>query len=227
MFQKPQSNYSVLDRTERIVKAVLFDHDDTLVATFEPKSAHHKYIAKTFYQKEVTDDEIRVHWGKPLPTLMKILYGTDDAETALAHNIATRAEFPKRLFDGTLDTLAALRARGLKTGIVTSTVRPSLAYDFETLGISPDLFDYVQTQEETEHHKPDPRVFAPAVAWLATQGISPAETLYIGDTLLDMRAAQGAGFQFLGVATGLLTPDDFARHGARAIASLPELCHIE
>ena len=205
------------------MKAILFDHDDTLVATFEPKSAHHKHIARTFYQKEVADDEIRAHWGKPLPILMKLLYGTDDAETALSHNIATRAEFPKRLFDGTLDTLAALRTRGLKTGIVTSTVRLSLAYDFETLSISSTLFDYIQTQEDTEFHKPDPRVFDPAIAWLSTQGISPAETLYIGDTLLDMQAATQAGLQFLGVATGILTPDDFALHGASAITRLPEL----
>lgn len=206
-----------------MIKAVLFDHDDTLVATFEPKSAHHKHIAKTFYQKELTDDEIRAHWGKPLPTLMKILYDTDDAETALAHNIATRDLFPKQLFNGTLDMLTALRSRGLKTGIVTSTIRRSLDYDFETLSISSSLFDYIQTQEETEFHKPDPRVFVPAINWLAAQGISPAETLYIGDTFLDMQAALGAGFQFIGVATGLLTQEQFTLQGARAIARLPDL----
>ncbi len=205
------------------LKAVLFDHDDTLVATIDSKWDQHKHVAKTFYQKEITDDELRLHWGKPLNTLLKLLYGTDDAETALAHNIATRDQFPKRLHSGTIETLLALRAQGLATGIVTSTARISLDYDIETIPIPATLFDYTQTHEETEFHKPDQRVFLPAIHWLSTQGIAPAETLYIGDTLLDMQAALGAGLQFLGVCTGLVTADEFAAHGAKAIARLPDL----
>lgn len=48
------------------IKVVLFDHDDTLVGTISTKWAEHKFIAKKYYQKELTDDEIRLHWGKPL-----------------------------------------------------------------------------------------------------------------------------------------------------------------
>lgn len=35
------------------IKAVFFDHDDTLVGTIEAKWAHHKYVARTWYGKEL------------------------------------------------------------------------------------------------------------------------------------------------------------------------------
>lgn len=205
------------------MKAVLFDHDDTLVATIEAKWAQHKYIGKTFYQKEISDADLHQHWGKPLPVLMSLLYDTQDIETAMSRNIASRAQFPKRLFDGTLETLSSLRAQKTLTGIVTSTTRSSLNYDIETLNISKTLFDYTQTQEDTEFHKPDPRVFHPTIRWLAARGVLPSETLYIGDSLLDLQAATQAGFQFIGVATGLVSSAEFAQHGAKAIARLPDL----
>lgn len=204
-------------------KAIFFDHDDTLVATFEAKQLHHKYIAKTFYGKELTDEEVRLHWGKPLKTLMQILYETPDAETAMAHNIATRDLFPKRCFEGTVETLAALRAQGLKIGLVTATARFSLQHDFLTLHIPETLFDYVQTEEDTKFHKPDPLVFAPTIGWLAEQHIAPCETIYVGDTLNDMRAALGAGFQFIGVGTGLVSPEEFEKENVRAVAKLSDL----
>ncbi len=47
----------------RHIKAVLFDHDDTLVAT----------------------DERREHWGKPLEQLVGLLYDTADIEQAMAY----------------------------------------------------------------------------------------------------------------------------------------------
>ena len=34
------------------IKAVFFDHDDTLVGTIVPKWAHHKHVARTHYGKE-------------------------------------------------------------------------------------------------------------------------------------------------------------------------------
>lgn len=49
------------------IKAVLFDHDNKLVATKEAKWAHHKFVAQKFYGRELLDDDILPHWGKPLP----------------------------------------------------------------------------------------------------------------------------------------------------------------
>ena len=205
------------------LQAIFFDFDDTLVNTIDAKWAQHKHIAKTYYGKTLEDDEIRANWGKPLTVLMQLLYETTDVDTAISYNTQMRSRFPKQLFPSVLDTLQELKSQGKKLGLVTATTRSNVLYDFEKMQFPKDLFDYVQTEEDTSHHKPDPQVFQPALLWLQQHQIQPHETLYIGDHLNDMRAATGAGLQFIGVATGLISHAEFAEHGANAIAQVANL----
>ncbi|HSW74419.1 MAG TPA: HAD hydrolase-like protein [Candidatus Saccharimonadales bacterium] len=93
----------------------------------------------------------------------------------------------------------------------------------DTLGFPKDIIDYTQTEDDTSFHKPDPKVFEPAIAWLASRHISPHETLYVGDGLHDMQAAIGAGFNFVGVTKGLVTADEFAEAGVTSIQNLDAL----
>jgi phosphoglycolate phosphatase-like HAD superfamily hydrolase len=205
------------------VKAVFFDHDDTLVGTIGPKWAHHKHVARTYYDKELSDEEIIPHWGKPLGELVCLLYGTDDAEQAMANNKACHEDFPKTLFSATVSTLERIKHAGKMIGIITATSRFSFEHDLDLHHIPRQAIDYTQTADDTPYHKPDPRVFDPAIAWLKERDITPAEVLYVGDGLHDMRAAVGAGFNFLGVETGLVTAEQFVAAGA---VSIPEVGHI-
>lgn len=205
------------------IKAVFFDHDDTLVGTIGSKWKQHKHVAKTYYQKDLTDTELKEHWGKPLRELVCLLYGTDDADEAMSHNLAHHEDFPKELFTATIDTLEQLHASGKRIGIITATSRFSFEHDLELHGVPQKLLDYTQTEDDTNYHKPDPRVFEPAVEWLKEQGIKPSEVVYIGDGLHDMRAALGAGFSFLGVETGLVTAEQFKAEGANSIPGIADL----
>ncbi len=208
------------------IKAILFDHDDTLVSTIQAKWAQHKFIAKIFYGKDLQDDEIRLHWGKPFSVMIKLLYNTDDVESAMSHNLCARKDFPKVLFEDTIKTLVFLRNTKMKIGLVTATTLSSLENDFTTLNISRQLFDYVQTEEDTVYHKPDSRVFAPALKWLAQEQIHPNEVLYVGDSLNDMKAALGAGLQFLGIPTGLTSLEEFRQNQANGIQRLREITEL-
>lgn len=205
------------------IKVILFDHDDTLVGTIGPKWDEHKFIAKKYYGKDLTDSEIKEHWGKPLPELVCLLYGTDDADKAIAYNKKHHASYPKRLFPHTVPVLRWLRKNQKLVGVVTATIRFSFEYDLASNNILPEEFDFTQTAEDTSYHKPDPRVFKPVTAWLAKQGIQPNHVLYIGDGLHDMAAAYGAGFQFLGVETGLVTGGQFREAGAASVPTLASL----
>jgi HAD superfamily hydrolase (TIGR01549 family) len=205
---------------------VLFDHDDTLVNTLKVKWAQHKYIARTFYGKELQDDELRLHWGKPLTVLIRLLYETDHVDMAMSYNIATRKKFPKVLFKDTIETLNTLRNSGKKLGLVTATTRSSLEYDFKTLKIPDNLFDYIQTEDDTIFHKPNPHVFDPALAWMRQQGIQPHEALYLGDHLNDMIAARGAEMKFIGVGTGLISVKEFKEYQAKGVNQLADLIDL-
>lgn len=205
------------------IKVVLFDHDDTLFGTIGPKWAEHKYVAKTYYDKDLTDDEIRPHWGKPLHELVCLLYGTDDVDQAMAYNIKHHEEYPKLLFTETVPMLKHVKSLGKKIGVITATHRFSFEYDLKSAGVPKELLDFTQTADEVPFHKPDPRVFDPAIKWLKKQGIKSDEVLYVGDGLHDMKAALGAGFNFLGVETGLVTAEEFKKAGGKSIASVKHL----
>ncbi|MGL5263956.1 MAG: HAD family hydrolase [Candidatus Rhabdochlamydia sp.] len=205
------------------IKMVLFDHDDTLVGTCKAKWAQHKYIARTFYGKELQDDELRLHWGKPFTLLLELLYETDHVDIAMSYNIATRSKFPKVLFKNTIETLNVLRNSGKKLGLLTATNRSSLEHDLKTLRIPKKLFDYVQAEDDTEFHKPDSRVFDPVLTWMAQQDIQSHEVLYVGDHLNDMIAARDAGMGFIGVGTGLVSIEEFKEHRVKGINQLADL----
>lgn len=211
----------------RQAKAVFFDHNDTLVGTMQAKWAQYKYIASKFYGKRLSNQELRMHWGLPSTSLLRLLYETDHVDIATTYKIATRDRFPKFLFKDTLATLKALRAAGKKVGIVTASTFSSIQYDFDTFRIPRQIVDYLQTEDDTIFHKPDPRVFDPALKWLALQNIEPIEVIYIGDHLRDLSAARGAGFGFIGIASGVITVDEFMELGVLAVSRLSELIEDE
>jgi phosphoglycolate phosphatase-like HAD superfamily hydrolase len=208
------------------IKAVFFDHDDTLVGTIAAKWAHHKHVARTWYDKELTDDDIRQHWGKPFSQLVELLYGQDDPEKAMRRNLSCEDDFPKSLPVDTIPTLHRLYTAGKILGIITATSRYSFEHDLDLHDFPRDIIGYTQTEEDTTFHKPDPQVFEPAVAWLAARNILPQEVLYVADGLHDMKAAVGAGFSFMGVTTGLVTADDFMAAGAESIQGLRKLSFV-
>jgi len=208
--------------TERI-KAVFFDHDDTLVGTIGAKWDHHKHVARTWYNKELTDDDIRAQWGVPFSQMVGILYGDEDAKRAMERNLSCEDSFPKISFLESIPTLRRLHVAGKVLGIVTATSRYSFERDLQLQGFPRDIIDYTQTEEDTAFHKPDARVFDPAIAWLSDRGIEPAEVLYVADGLHDEKAATGVGFNFMGVTTGLVTLEQFKAAQVDAISSLQEL----
>lgn len=205
------------------IKVVLFDFDDTLIGTIEAKWASHKQVARTYYHKELTDEELRRHWGKPLSTLVGLIYGTTDIPLALKREHATRDTFPKRLRDDTVTTLKGLQAAGYKLGVITAATRQSFTHDLTYMGLTKDFFDYTQTEESTIYHKPDPRVFTPTLDWIEELEVKPAEVVYVGDALHDMSAALGAGFEFIGITTGLVTQTEFKASHVQTINKLSEL----
>ena len=205
------------------IKAIFFDYDDTLANSIQVKWAHHKHVAKTHYGKTLSDDEIRKHWTNPFSKLVGLLYGDENLERAMENNLAHEAEFPKTLFTDTVHILEQLHSNGLLTGIVTSTSRRSLTQDLARYKLPDNLVDYIQTENDTSYHKPDPRVFEPLLKYLADQKIESSQVLYVGDGLHDMKAALEAGFNFIGVTTGLVSAQQFTEAGVKSVAKLADI----
>ena len=88
-------------------------------------------------------------------------------------------------------TLRALRERGVKVGVVSNVPR-DLAPIFEARGLG-ELVDAFTHSYEVGAEKPDPRIFVAACAKL---GVTPEETLMVGDHAIADGGAQAAGLRF-------------------------------
>ena len=95
------------------------------------------------------------------------------------------------LEEGALDTLGALRAAGLRLGIV-SNFDGRLIELLTGLGIAP-LVDAIVPSAAHDAAKPDSRLFHAAAELLRTR---PADVVHVGDDVeLDVRGALAAGFR--------------------------------
>jgi HAD superfamily hydrolase (TIGR01549 family) len=205
-------------------KAILFDLDDTLLKTSTVKWAHHKAVAKRFYDIDLTNEVLSKHWGMPLEPMMAIFYqNADTPENMLKANLSLEDEFPKELQADALKVVDTLLKSGIEVGIVTSILGHLAKKDLLRLGFPADKFFLLQGADDESAHKPDPRVFNKALKLLETKGITPEEVMYVGDALMDYYAARDAGIGFTGVTTGFVTKEQFEKEGAHAASSLTAL----
>jgi HAD superfamily hydrolase (TIGR01549 family) len=115
------------------------------------------------------------------------------------------AELRPRAFDGVLELLDALRARGLKIALATSSSMEHLTVTLEQAGsasptgATPRRLDALVNKDDVEASKPEPDVVLAAVSKL---GLTPAECAMVGDTPFDAIAARRAGVVTLGVLCG-------------------------
>lgn len=77
-------------------------------------------------------------------------------------------------------------------------------------------------KDNTQFHKPDPRVFNEL---LAAHNLSPQNSAYVGDSIGDAIAAKQAGLHFIAsLESGLRQREDFSGHTVdRFIYRFPEI----
>ena len=198
-------------------KVALFDLDDTLLRSYERKWTQHKHVALDHFGIEITDEQLHEHWGKPFLEMIALLYGDVAEPIALAKVIHSyNHQFPKLVFDGSVAAVDRLLDAGVQVGIVTSSPTELAFADLRRLGFNVDQLLCVLGNDIGAFHKPDSRVFEPALARLPTS-VSRSEIVYVGDLLVDLEAAIAASFDFIGVTTGVLSPDALLAAGASCV----------
>ena len=97
---------------------------------------------------------------------------------------------------GSIELLHDLHARGLQLGIATSSGR-ALPF-LDRWGVR-HLFGGIVGREDVEIRKPHPE---PVLKCLGHLRLAPQETVYIGDSPIDIQAGKAAGSYTIGVLTG-------------------------
>lgn len=117
--------------------------------------------------------------------------------------------FHEPLFPGAREVLDALRERDLLLGVATGKAMRGLRLVLEHHGLE-NHFTTLQTAD-LHPSKPHP---AMVLAAMAQTGMTPEETMVVGDTSFDVLMALAAGAMPVGVAWGNHPPDELVAAGA-------------
>ncbi|RLA08283.1 MAG: phosphoglycolate phosphatase [Gammaproteobacteria bacterium] len=102
------------------------------------------------------------------------------------------------LYDGVLKTLQELKHQKIPLGCVTNKAQRFTLPLLKNLKID-NFFDMILCGDELEHKKPHP---APLLHMAKFFNIKPTDSLLIGDSQSDVKAARAAGFKIICVSYG-------------------------
>jgi HAD superfamily hydrolase (TIGR01549 family) len=213
-------------QTSMNIKAILFDSDDTLVQTKNVRVKAVIYWAKKFYDLDYTAEQILAYWGLTFTGFISALVqGKDSFEKASANYYKILPEFPAQQYPGTTKALKEL-AQKYSLGILSSSSHALILSDMKSAGIPVQVFDYIQGEEDSLFHKPDPRVFESAIEFFKHQGINVAEVLYVGDAMHDYSSSKVAGLNFVGLLDRTVTAKAWQEAGANYVKEIGDIAEF-
>ena len=183
---------------------VILDFDGTLADT---AAVIIRTMQATISELELpfrTDEQCAAMIGLRLVEIPSILFpecsieGDIYARTyrRLFHEFNT--EDAVRIYPNVVDTLKTLMSKGIILTIASSRSHASLSEYVENLGLS-SLISYILGADDVDKGKPDPE---PVNRTLKRFGISPEETIVVGDTSFDIQMGKNAGTRTCGVTYG-------------------------
>jgi pyrophosphatase PpaX len=197
--------------------AILFDLDGTLIDTYrlylecyrralEPHLGYAPSDAEIAARRPASERRFLSDWlgeetGTACHTEMRRLYGE-------LYRSMSEGAYP-----GVAEMLAALRAGGVRLGIVTGKGRE--AWDVTRTFTDVGLFEVVVTDDDVHAAKPDPGGLLAAAAL----AIAPEQAVYVGDSTVDMRAGRNAGMR-IGAALWAKTAPGEAEEFVRKIEAM-------
>jgi len=179
---------------------VLFDLDGTVIDSGGIILASMRHATRQVLGREYSDEELlRTVGGPGLEAQMRALdpERVDELVTVYrTHNEPLHEELV--CCAGMEGVLQRLHREGRRLGVVTAKRRSTVELAFEHVPLG-HVFDTIVGGDETERHKPDPEPLLVAAERL---GATPGETVYVGDSPFDIRAAKAAGMGSVAVTWG-------------------------
>ncbi|HUR18656.1 MAG TPA: HAD family hydrolase [Acidimicrobiales bacterium] len=193
--------------------AVLFDIDGTLLDS--------NYFHTVAWWRALQDrgEDVamaRIHplIGMGSDKLLENLFGEerDGYSDAHAEHFAPYKEH-LHAFPGAADLLAEVSKRGVQVVLATSSKESDLEAMLAAIDAE-GAIDEIVHGDMVEASKPAPDIFAVALDRL---GLTPAQTVVVGDTRWDIEAGMKVGLEVVTVLTGGWTRADLKEAGATAV----------
>ena len=212
------------------MKAILFDHDGTLINSEAVHFALWQQVLSPFNVTLTEQYYNSVMAGIPVPqnaidavrdfNLPITAKDLAESKQLLTKEHLMKAPFP--LMPGADETLKRCKEKGLRIAIVTGGSRLSVMRTIECYGYE-EIIECVVAVEDVEHSKPAPDCYLKA---LQEMGISASEAMAVEDTEHGLKAAVTAGLRCVAIPTIQSESHDFSAASAR-FASLTDWVSAE
>lgn len=201
--------------------SVIFDLDGTLLDTLGDLTAAMNRTLTRHGLPERTQQQMRAALGNGARRLMELSVpaGTDGAlfETLLAEynaDYAAHCRMETASYPGIDALLQQLHAQGRKLAIVSN--KPDEAVRALRTEFFADTVPIAVGEKTGIRRKPAPDTLLTAMAQL---GADPANTVYVGDSEVDIATARAAGLPCISVLWGFRDRDALEQAGARQFAA--------
>jgi phosphoglycolate phosphatase len=210
-------------------KMMLFDLDGTLVDTAPDFRNSVNYMLEHYSEPLVTLEEIR-DWvgygGRELirRTMLAKKIEFDDAkldtmlELFLSH-YTENIDDDSKLYDNVKETLVFLKDNNITLSVCTNKDEKLSNTLLEKLDVL-HLFDYLVGAHTFEKRKPHPM---PILKTLEHLNMSKEEAVMIGDSITDLKSAQGAGIPIVLVDYGYTDNKDIYNEADLVISNFSKL----
>lgn len=210
-------------------EAVVFDLDGTLLNTLEDLTNSVNAALSAYGHPQKTIEQIRTYVGNGIRNLMKrsIAGGEEDPDfekifQAFKEHYKVHCQDKTKPYDGIMELLQTLKARGIKMAIVSNkadfAVKELNEYYFKG-------FDMVAIGErEGISRKPAPDSVFQALKEL---GVPAERAVYVGDSDVDLETARNAKIPCISVLWGFRDEQLLKEHGAAYFANTTEeICSL-
>jgi len=204
-------------------RLIAFDLDGTLLDTLDDLTGAANAVLSVYGLPARTREEVRTFIGNGIEMLMRRCaapapYKADMLTTFKKEYIA-HCKDKTAPYEGILPLLATLKEKGFALAVLSNKA------DFATKKLVQDYFgDYItlavgENEAAGVRKKPAPDAL---FSVMEEVGVTPRETLYVGDSEVDILTAKAAGVDCVSVLWGFKDEAFLRENGATTLVASPE-----
>ena len=206
------------------INTVIFDMDGTVLNTLEDLTSSVNYVLDQFGMPKREENEFRQFFGNGIRYALQcaVLKGT--AEELIDKMIPVFKEHygihcldRTRPYEGVIALMKHLKENGYRMAIVSNKIDPAVK-ELNQRFFS-EYVDVAIGEREGIQRKPAPDTVEQALREL---GSTREESVYIGDSEVDLQTAQNAGIPCIAVLWGFRDREYLEENGASLFAEKPE-----
>jgi phosphoglycolate phosphatase len=207
-----------------LIQSIIFDLDGTLTDTLQDLANSVNYALRKMNWPERTLEEVRRFVGNGVRKLVQraVPENTSEADyescfALFRQHYILHCQDNTCLYPGVGEMLQEVHRRGYKTAIVSNKLQAGVDELYDTF--FRDVIDVAIGQREGMALKPAPDMVELALSQL---GASKDETVYVGDSEVDVQTARNAGLRCISCLWGFRDREQLDAAGATQFISHPK-----